>query len=64
MLNRYDVEGLDEAVFRRAVWGVFAEPQLDDVYAELPGGADFVLAAEYLPGSLTSARILPRSACS
>ena len=50
MLNRYDVEGLDEAVFRRAVWGVFAEPQLDDVYAELPGGADFVLAAEYLPG--------------
>ena len=50
VLNRYDVEGLDEAVFRRAVWGVFAEPQLDDVYAELPGGADFVLAAEYLPG--------------
>ena len=49
VLNRYDVEGLDEALFRRAVWGVFAEPQLDDVLEALPE-ADFVLAAEYLPG--------------
>ena len=50
VLNRYDVEHIEEAVYRRAVWGVFAEPQLDSVCEELPGGADFVLAAEYLPG--------------
>jgi len=50
VLNRYDVENLDEEIYRRAVSGVFSEPQLDDVYEELPEGADFVLAAEYLPG--------------
>ena len=50
VLNRYDVENLEEDLYRRAVNGVFSEPQLDDVYEELPEGADFVLAAEYLPG--------------
>ena len=50
VLNRYDVENLDEALFRQAVNGIFAEPQLDNVYDELPAQADFVLAAEYLPG--------------
>ena len=50
VLNRYDVENLDEAIFRQAIKGVFSEPQLDDVYEELPAGADFVLATEYLPG--------------
>ena len=50
VLNRYDVENLEEDVYRRAVNGIFSEPQLDDVFEELPEGADFVLAAEYLPG--------------
>ena len=50
VLNRYDVENLEEDIYRRAVNGIFAEPQLDDVYDELPEGSDFVLAAEYLPG--------------
>ena len=50
LLNRYDVEGLDEAAFDRAVRTVFSEPQVDDVCTELPGGADFVFAVEYLPG--------------
>ena len=36
LLNRYDVEGLDEETFRRAVQAVFSEPQLDDVYNALP----------------------------
>ena len=45
VLNRYDVENLDESVFRQAVKGVFSEPQLDDVYEELPANADFVLAS-------------------
>ena len=50
VLNRYDVENLDQEIYLRAVSGVFSEPQLDEVYEELPAGADFVLAAEYLPG--------------
>ena len=50
VLNRYDVENIDEEIYRRAVNGIFSEPQLDDVYEELPEGSDFVLAAEYLPG--------------
>ena len=50
VLNRYDVENLDPEIYRRAISGVFSEPQLDDVCEELPEGADYVLAAEYLPG--------------
>ena len=38
LLNRYDVEGLDEAAFRRAVGTVFSEPQVDDTAAALPAG--------------------------
>ncbi len=50
VLNRYDVENIDEEIYRRAVQGVFSEPQLDVVYDELPKNADHTLAAEYLPG--------------
>ena len=49
LLNRYDVENIDEAVFRLSVGTVFAEPQLDLVYDECPA-ADRVFAVEYLPG--------------
>lgn len=49
ILNRYDAENLDKALFESAVFGVFAEPQLDDVYKELPKG-DVIFAVEYLPG--------------
>ena len=49
-LNRYDVEGLDEETFRRAVQAVFSEPQLDDVYNALPSEDGIVFAVEYLPG--------------
>ncbi len=48
ILDRYDVEGLDEAAFARAVRTVFSEPQVDDVYGALPEGNAF--AVEYLPG--------------
>ena len=34
LLNRYDVEGLDEAAFLRAVGTVFSEPQVDAATAE------------------------------
>ncbi|MBQ1674877.1 MAG: phosphoribosylformylglycinamidine synthase, partial [Oscillospiraceae bacterium] len=51
MLNRYDVEGIDRDVFDHAVNTVFSEPQVDDVYTELPAGeSDTVFAVEYLPG--------------
>ena len=49
LLNRYDVEGIDAALFERCRSTVFSEPQLDDVYGELPAGEP-VFAVEYLPG--------------
>ena len=51
ILNRYDVEGIDEGLFRQAVTTVFSEPPVDDVSYDLntePG--DRVFAVEYLPG--------------
>ncbi len=49
---RYDVDGLSEKDFRRAVNGIFSEPPVDDVYLEeLPSLDGYsVLAVEYLPG--------------
>ena len=50
LLNRYDVENIDEQLFDYAVKTVFSEPQLDLTYQEpeLEGAA--VFAVEYLPG--------------
>jgi len=50
VLNRYDVENIEENVYRQAIAGVFSEPQVDVTTEELPEGADYVLATEYLPG--------------
>ena len=50
LLNRYDVEGLDEAAFRRAVGTVFSEPQVDDATAALPAGDCAAFGVEPLPG--------------
>ena len=50
LVNRYDVEGLDEDTFRRSVGVVFSEPQLDNTSGTLPDEADAVFAVEYLPG--------------
>jgi len=50
IINRYDVEGLEEDVFRRAVQTVFSEPQVDDAFDSLPENGDAVFAVEYLPG--------------
>ena len=50
ILNRYDVEGISEALFQRCVATVFSEPQLDVTYDTIPAGADIVFATEYLPG--------------
>ncbi len=49
LLNRYDVEGVDAALFEKCLPVVFSEPQVDDVFYELPE-SDAVFAVEYLPG--------------
>ena len=50
LLNRYDVEDIDEALFRQCVKTVFSEPQMDRASegADLAGAR--VFAVEYLPG--------------
>ena len=49
LFNRYDVDNIEEDLFRRSVGTVFSEPQLDIVTEEL--SADGVIfAVEPLPG--------------
>ncbi len=54
ILNRYDVEHIDAALFGRCRHTVFSEPQTDAVYDILPedctNGACVTFAVEYLPG--------------
>ncbi|HIV46494.1 MAG TPA: phosphoribosylformylglycinamidine synthase, partial [Candidatus Acutalibacter stercorigallinarum] len=53
LFNRYDVEGVDEAVYQAAKPTVFSEPQCDDIYDEvLPAleAGTTLLAVEALPG--------------
>ncbi|MEE1291781.1 MAG: phosphoribosylformylglycinamidine synthase, partial [Acutalibacteraceae bacterium] len=50
ILNRYDAENLPKETFDFACKTIFAEPQIDNLYEEVPEGADRVFAVEYLPG--------------
>ena len=51
VINRYDVENIDEALFEHCKSTVFSEPQLDVVSSSLNvDGAAFIFAVEYLPG--------------
>ena len=51
ILNRYDVENIDEELFNYCKGTVFSEPQLDIVTDELENTiGDLVFAVEYLPG--------------
>ena len=50
ILNRYDVELEDTAVFDRAVRTVFSEPQVDNVSESLSTGEHIAFAVEPLPG--------------
>jgi len=53
LLNRYDVEGIDRALFERCKPIVFMEPPLDIAHDALPGDVEDVagvIATEYLPG--------------
>ena len=50
LFNRYDVEHIDQDLFKYAVGTVFSEPQQDVVYDVLPETDATVFAVEYLPG--------------
>ncbi len=50
LLNRYDVEGIDEALFDQCSTTVFSEPPVDNTYAQLPEHEGAAFAVEYLPG--------------
>ena len=49
VLNRYDVEKIEEQLFARSVNTIFSEPQVDNVFYEAPIGK-VVFAVEPLPG--------------
>ncbi len=50
ILNRYDIQGLNDDMLNTCKFSVFAEPFTDDVLDSLPDDADDILAVEYLPG--------------
>ena len=50
VINRYDVENIDRELFDYAKRTVFSEPQLDDIYDELPETDGTAFAVEFLPG--------------
>ncbi|MGN0487524.1 MAG: phosphoribosylformylglycinamidine synthase [Acutalibacteraceae bacterium] len=50
LINRYDAEDIDAALFDYAVKNVFSEPQLDIVSEALDADGASVFAVEYLPG--------------
>ena len=60
LLNRYDVEGLDEETFQRAVQTVFSEPQVDTVSAALPAGDTCLTLTVELFGPYDSAAAFAR----
>lgn len=63
LLNRYDVEGLDEALMRRCLPVVFSEPQVDIVHTQRRRRTRFSPSST-CPGSSTSVRTPAPSACS
>ena len=51
ILNRYDVEGLNDEQLKETLNTVFSEPMVDDIYLETyPFGSSKYFSVEYLPG--------------
>ena len=53
IMNRYDLESIEEADYRQAERTILSEPQVDVLYEETapePAADEWVLAVEYLPG--------------
>ncbi len=49
VINRYDVEEIQEELFSKCINSVFSEPQIDNAFKTLPK-ADYIFAVEPLPG--------------
>ena len=56
LLNRYDVEGIDEELFNQCANTVFSEPPVDNTYAELPASDGVSFAVGICPASSTARR--------
>ena len=50
VINRYDVDNIEEELFNYAVDTVFSEPQLDVTYKSLENDGASLFAVEFLPG--------------
>ena len=50
LINRYDVEGIDEITFAKSQPTIFSEPMVDTTFFDLPQTSGRILAVEYLPG--------------
>jgi phosphoribosylformylglycinamidine synthase len=52
LLNRYDIEGIEDLVYEKAVHTIFSEPNTDNIYQEELDidKTEKVFAIEYLPG--------------
>ncbi len=52
VINRYDAQGLSEGDFAAAKRTIFSEPQVDNIYDELPrlAAGERIFAVEFLPG--------------
>ena len=52
IINRYDMDGVDDELYSKVVFGVFAEAAIDHVYEETVDISDaaYYFATEFLPG--------------
>lgn len=54
VINRYDIDGINDELFDKSINTVFSEPQVDDVFLNVKdlniNDEDFVFAVELLPG--------------
>ena len=50
ILNRYDIQGLNDEMLNECKLSIFAEPLTDNIIEYLPNDANKILAVEYLPG--------------
>ena len=50
ILNRYDIQGLDDEMLNECKFTIFSEPFTDEILEFLPDDYDKVLAVEFLPG--------------
>ena len=50
LINRYDVENIDEELFEKCKKTVFSEPQVDNICDEITNDGAAMIVVEYLPG--------------